>query len=53
MEIFKAKNDISPENMEEVFELKEPSYIAYAQKEITLYTEMLKLRYSVNQIFST
>ena len=44
--MFKAKNDLSSEIMKEVFELKEPS-IAYAQKETTLYAEMLKLPITV------
>ena len=30
-EIFKAKNDLSPEIMKEVFELKEPSYSLFSK----------------------
>ena len=41
-EIFKAKNDLSPEIVKEVFELKELS-IAYAEKKTILFAEMLKL----------
>ena len=43
-EIFKAKKDISPEIMNEVFESPP---IAYPQKETTLYAEMLKLPITV------
>ena len=41
-DIFKAKYDLSPEIMTEVFELQESSY-SLDNKEITLYAEILKL----------
>ena len=45
-EIYEAKNDVSPEIIKEVFELKQSSYSSHS-KGNSLYAEMLKLPITV------
>ena len=49
-EIFKVKNDLAPDIMNDVF--KNP-HTTYAQNEITLYAEMLRLLIMVSYQLST
>ena len=41
-EIFKVKNNLAPDIMKDVFELKEP-HTTYGQNQITLHAEMLRV----------
>ena len=50
-EIFKIKNDLAPDIMKDVFELKEPPY--NDQNQITLHAEMLRLLIMVSHQLST
>ena len=51
-EIFKVKNDLAPDIMKDVFELKEPP-TTYDQNQITLHAEMLRLLIMVSHQLST
>ena len=50
-EICKVKNDLAPDIMKDVFELKEPPY--NGQNQITLHAEMLRLVIMVSHQLST
>ena len=47
IEIFKAKNDLSPEIMKEVFELKEPSYGLHSKGNCFVYGNVKTCHYGI------
>ena len=51
-EIFKVKNNLAPDIMKDVFELKNP-HTTYGQNQITLHAEMLRLLIMVLYQLST
>ena len=49
-EIFKAKNDLSPENMKKTFELKEPSYSLRSKGNYFIRGKVKTTHYSIQSI---